>query len=76
MATELVKHQKCEKGKSKIAKQKGTNNFKLKVKKGKFFKALKHITPQNLAHFGKRGSLETYVQFFNKFQENINKLNG
>ena len=43
MATELLKYKKYKKDKSKIAKWKGTNNFKPKVKKNKFFKALQNI---------------------------------
>ena len=42
-----VKTSKVWKGKSKIEKSKGTNNFELKVKKVKFFKALKEYS----AHF-------------------------
>ena len=52
--TEFLKHQNCEKvlvlnGKLKIAKSKGTNNFKLKVKQVKFFKELRNINRQYLA---------------------------
>ena len=59
---------KVWRGKSKIAKSKGTNNFKPKVKKVKFFKALKHINTQYLAHFVIRCCLETKIRFLMSFK--------
>ena len=76
VAIELLKHQKYKKiivwkGKSKIAKLKGTNNFKLKVQKSKVFKTLKNIRTQSLAHFIIRCCHETCICFLNEFQDNI-----
>ena len=47
----IVTTPKVWKDKSKIAKWKGINNFKLNDKKVKFCKAIKHINTQYLAHF-------------------------